>query len=209
MKKRNQRPLGRPRTSDQTKPTEELIVQTASRLFVEKGYPNISVDDVAKACNVTKATIYYYYASKAELYTEAIVQMMIRIREKMNSMLKEKLPLKERLVNITKAHLKATTDVNTNGSTKGMNNALTPDQQQRIQQAKMDMHQALEYAFADAMERGEIRGDQPVFAVHAYLSLLRMGNVEEKIFSDTDKLAEEIVGLLWQGISPSNEMEEK
>ncbi|WP_077324750.1 TetR/AcrR family transcriptional regulator [Virgibacillus siamensis] len=212
MKKRNERPLGRPRTSDQTMPTEEIIIQTASRLFLENGYPTISVDDVAKACNVTKATIYYYYASKAELFTEAMVKMMIRIRKKMNSMLQENLPLKKRLLNITKTHLKATTNVDTNGLTKGLNNALSPEQQQKIHQAETDMYQALEHAFIDAMERVEIRSVQPIFTVHAYLSLLKIGNLdnqEEKFFSDTDKMAEQIVDLLWNGISPNDEMEDK
>lgn len=203
MNKKNERPLGRPRTSDQAQPTKEIIIQAASRLFLAKGYPNISVDDVAKACNVTKATIYYYYASKAELFTETMVQMMIRIRKRMNVMLQKNLPLKERLFNITKTHLEATVDVDINGLTKGMKNALSDEQQERIHQAETDMNQALETAFTSAMEQGEIHNINTTFTVQAYLALLKTDNSiheDEKIYQNAEQTAEQIVDLLWQGI---------
>lgn len=212
MKNKNERPLGRPRASDLIQPTKEIIIQTASQLFLEKGYTTISVDDVAKECNVTKATVYYYYASKAELFTETMVQLMIRIREKMSRYLQENLPLKERLLNITKAHLKATVDVDMSGLTKGMNNALSPEQQKRIHKAETDMYQALEDAFIDAMEQAEIRNLNPAFSVHAYLALLKTGNFnrdEQKSTRTVDKTAKQIVDLFWHGVGPNHKPGEK
>ena len=38
--------------------------------------------EVAKVCGVTKATVYYYYSTKADLFTATMIQMMVRIREK-------------------------------------------------------------------------------------------------------------------------------
>ncbi|WP_164670097.1 TetR/AcrR family transcriptional regulator [Virgibacillus doumboii] len=211
MKRKNERQLGRPRANDLTQPTNEFIIQTASRLFLEKGYPNISVDDVAKACNVTKATIYYYYVSKAELFTETMVQMMIHIQEKMSGYLQENLPLKARLIKITNAHLQATVDIDMNGLTKGMENALSAEQQERIQQAEGNLYQALESVFIAAMEQNEIRKINPRFAVHAYLALMKTGNVnreQDKLFPSTDETANQIVELFWHGISPNHKMDE-
>jgi len=73
------RVLGRPRHDENAKPTKDLVLETATKLFIKEGYKNISMDDVAKACNVTKATIYYYYPTKGELYTSALIAMMDRI----------------------------------------------------------------------------------------------------------------------------------
>ncbi|MGH3493552.1 MAG: TetR/AcrR family transcriptional regulator [Sciscionella sp.] len=48
------------------------IVTTAAALFGEHGYDAISLEDVAEALDVTKGSLYYYFASKDELGTAAI-----------------------------------------------------------------------------------------------------------------------------------------
>ena len=76
-----QRPLGRPRQNKNTKSTKETILEVATRLFLTQNYQVVSMDEVAKVCGVTKATVYYYYSTKADLFT-ATTEMMVRIREK-------------------------------------------------------------------------------------------------------------------------------
>lgn len=46
------------------------LVREASRAFAEKGYHNVSLDDVAERLNVTKAALYYYVKGKQELLYE-------------------------------------------------------------------------------------------------------------------------------------------
>ncbi|MBS7553917.1 TetR/AcrR family transcriptional regulator [Ancylobacter dichloromethanicus] len=48
------------------------IIDGARKVFFEKGFDGASMDEVAKAAGVSKATIYVYFASKAELF-EALV----------------------------------------------------------------------------------------------------------------------------------------
>ena len=50
------------------KVTSEKILQTASRLFAEKGYANVSIRDVCKETSTTAPVIYYYFGSKKGLY---------------------------------------------------------------------------------------------------------------------------------------------
>ncbi|GAA0593916.1 TetR/AcrR family transcriptional regulator [Virgibacillus siamensis] len=204
MRSDEQRPLGRPRASDQTQPTTESITEAATQLFTKNGYQTVSVNDVAKQCNVTKATIYYYFPSKAELFTETMVQMMIRIRKRINAMLHEPIPLKSRLYNITKTHLSATVDIDINGFMKGTTHTLSPEQLERINKAEMDMYQSIEQVFTHAMEQKEIREINPVFATHAYLSLLKVGNYnnekQAKIYDSIDEMAEQIIELFWEGV---------
>ena len=54
MLKQSPRVLGRPRHDENAKPTKDIVLETATRLFIKEGYKNISMDDVAKACNVTR-----------------------------------------------------------------------------------------------------------------------------------------------------------
>ena len=49
----------------QDKKTE--ILNKALELFKEKGYDNVTVNEIASASNISKNTFYYYYESKEEL----------------------------------------------------------------------------------------------------------------------------------------------
>ncbi|WP_188455348.1 TetR/AcrR family transcriptional regulator [Virgibacillus oceani] len=203
MKRKQERPLGRPRQSEKKQPTNQLIIQAATRLFLENGYQHVSIDNVANKSNVTKATVYYYYASKAELFTETMVQLMVHIGEKINALLHENLPLKERLLNITKTHLKGTVNVDMAGFMKGTKNTLSNDQHRRIEQAEGGLYQAIENAFMDAMEQNEIRMTNAAFLAQAYLSLLKVGyynNEKQQILPTIEEVAEQIIELFWHGV---------
>ena len=51
------------------------IVETAMRLFLERGYEHTSTTDVMKALQIAKGTIYHYFPSK-EALMEAVVDHM-------------------------------------------------------------------------------------------------------------------------------------
>lgn len=48
----------------------EAVLRTAARFFNERGFHATSLDDVAAALNVTKPTIYHYFANKDEILYE-------------------------------------------------------------------------------------------------------------------------------------------
>lgn len=48
--------------------SREAILQAAQRLFVERGYPGISMREIADAVGVTKAALYYYFRDKEQLF---------------------------------------------------------------------------------------------------------------------------------------------
>jgi AcrR family transcriptional regulator len=74
------RRLGRP---DQ-QASEELvrhIVETATRLFIEHGYPATSIEQIAAAAGSGKQTIYRRFTSKEGLFTAVINQRARRLLE--------------------------------------------------------------------------------------------------------------------------------
>jgi AcrR family transcriptional regulator len=50
----------------------EKILDTAARLFAEHGYENTSIAQVARAANVSKALIFWYFDTKEKLYRSAL-----------------------------------------------------------------------------------------------------------------------------------------
>lgn len=206
LNSKSHRPPGRPRFDETEQPTDAMILKAASRLFLDNGYKEVSIDDVARACGVTKATVYYYFPSKAELFTETMIQMMDRIRARILSILQEDIPLRERLLKVTEAHLTATLDVDLEGFMRGTKNSLSAIQIKKMREAEEKMYQAIEKTFSEAIANGEIREINPTFAAHTYVSLLKVGNYRDAenqgIFSSSELAAGQIVDFFWNGLFP-------
>ncbi len=65
--------------------TKAKIVNNAIQLFSTKGFDATSVDEIAQACSVNKAMIYYYYKNKSGLYEEVMSTLMEGIYTQVNS----------------------------------------------------------------------------------------------------------------------------
>lgn len=54
--------------------TRQDILETALRLFTEKGYEDTSVRDIAQALGITPAALYYHFRSKEDIATGYLQQ---------------------------------------------------------------------------------------------------------------------------------------
>jgi len=54
------------------KKKRELILQIARKLFARYGLKKTSVDDIATEARIGKATIYYYFKSKQEIFKDVV-----------------------------------------------------------------------------------------------------------------------------------------
>lgn len=57
---------------DQREKKRQAVLQTAARLFNERGFHATSLDDIAERLHVTKPTLYYYVKSKDEILLECV-----------------------------------------------------------------------------------------------------------------------------------------
>jgi len=63
--------------------TQAKIIESAVQLFCTKGFDATSVDEIAQACEINKAMIYYYYKNKSGLYEEVMSSLMENIYTQM------------------------------------------------------------------------------------------------------------------------------
>lgn len=63
----------------------ENILETAEKLFSEKGIKETTVDDISKAADCSKSTIYVYFKSKDEIYNFIICDYMRKLQNMVNS----------------------------------------------------------------------------------------------------------------------------
>ena len=52
--------------------TKKYITDTARRLFSEFSYLGVSMNEIAKKLNITKAALYYHFTGKAEIYEKVL-----------------------------------------------------------------------------------------------------------------------------------------
>lgn len=52
----------------------QYIVETARKVFMEKGYKNVTMKDVVEACEISRGGLYIYFGSTKELF-EAVLEL--------------------------------------------------------------------------------------------------------------------------------------
>jgi AcrR family transcriptional regulator len=57
---------------DAIQDTKQYIIDAARELFSEYSYLGVSMSDIAKKLNITKAALYYHFTGKAEVYEKVL-----------------------------------------------------------------------------------------------------------------------------------------
>ncbi len=60
------------KSEDIIQDTKKYITDTARRLFSEFSYLGVSMNDIAKKLNITKAALYYHFTGKKEIYEKVL-----------------------------------------------------------------------------------------------------------------------------------------
>ena len=68
-------------------PTAVKIMNAAEHLFLQRGYKAVSINDIIKAAEVTKPTLYYYFADKEELFVQMGLSVLADMGERLNRVL--------------------------------------------------------------------------------------------------------------------------
>lgn len=75
----------------------EMIVARAAQLFAHRGYPATSMNQVAEACGLSKATLYHYYRDKYSLLVSIAENHVSRLVELVADVEAQRLPAERRL----------------------------------------------------------------------------------------------------------------
>lgn len=74
----------------------DRIAQIAKQLFQEKGMENTTMNDVAKAAEISKSTLYVYFKSKEDVKNYLSLEAMEYLLESLKGHVKEQLSTRER-----------------------------------------------------------------------------------------------------------------
>jgi len=85
---------------------KKKIKQAAIELFFEKGYFATSMNDIAKACGIQKASIYYHYPGKEELLYNILETTMDDLTKYLENEIEEITDVEERLRVAVRSHVR-------------------------------------------------------------------------------------------------------
>ena len=96
-------PRSRNQNADIRKVSMQKIASAAMVLFMEEGYLNVTIDQIAKGANISKGLMYNYFTGKEQLLSFIIDQIIAEMSEFSKNILKESDPIKkmEILIKIT------------------------------------------------------------------------------------------------------------
>jgi AcrR family transcriptional regulator len=89
--------VGRGDPADPREQRKAKLVQAATELFVQQGYRQTSVEEVARRAGVAKGTVYLHFKTKGELLAHAVVEEKKRYVARLAPILDEQLAPRERL----------------------------------------------------------------------------------------------------------------
>lgn len=84
--------------------TAHVLLEEAKHLFAEHGFDGVSINDIAAAAGVSKATVFHHFGSKQQLYLEVMKTAMSCFEDLAEHLKPERAPIRERLQSFLEAH---------------------------------------------------------------------------------------------------------
>lgn len=88
----------RPHTMVKRKEKKQMILTAATECFSHMGYDKTTLDDIGEKVKLNKASLYYYYNSKEDLFCDVVYTEAQRFREETRSMLRTFRTAEEKVV---------------------------------------------------------------------------------------------------------------
>ncbi|OMF24836.1 hypothetical protein BK133_22340 [Paenibacillus sp. FSL H8-0548] len=193
---------GRPKGTG-TIQTMQQILRTAAYLFMEQGFEKVSLESVAKACGVTKASVYYYYENKSVLFTACLQFVLKMAYDQTAKFIEGPGTLKERLYEVAVRHMK-NAHVEFETMMREASSGLSEEQVNDIRASENALHELIGRELQKEMDAGNINKGDSLLLAHVFTAMLTVRNRKEIINADksVEQAASEIVDILWAGIEP-------
>jgi len=153
----------------------ERILREAERLFGEKGYRGVSIRELAKACGMTNAALYYHFSCKEDLFYQVAIRhaerLAQRIRDEAQTAGDDPLAQLTAAARVYAEHLKFRQD-----TAHTFAEAFRQMGKERAQALGEHFHRHVVGAMADVIrtgqERGVLRDVDSDLAAQAFMGLL-------------------------------------
>lgn len=190
----------------------QTIIDTAVRIFHDKGYRAATLDDVANELGLTRPALYHYVSSKEGLLSEIYLQALASFFDTIYEIGGMDLPPPEKLRLFMRRHLKTVVIENLTMFTVFFSeeNQLPKSDFDRIHKEKLKFNRVVEQIIAQGIDQGCFRPVNPRLYANAVIGmcnwLYRWYDPEKSPFS-SDEIVEQYTALIEGGLVKPNEEE--
>ncbi|KAG8148516.1 hypothetical protein BFF94_037550 [Burkholderia catarinensis] len=65
------------RTKEKALLTREFILDAGERLFIERGYRSVSLEEIAETAGVTRGALYWHFRGKGDLLLDTFISLSV------------------------------------------------------------------------------------------------------------------------------------
>ena len=196
--------------------TREELLHTALKGFLEQGYDNLSIRDLAAKLDIKPASIYYYFPNKQMLFTECVTFFYENWNTWLEELITSKMSLQEIILVICQ-NLGSDTvllqslfqsQTSTGQYYLVLDAArLFPESLQLMQSNNEKMLQLISIKTREAHEKGLIKPEITADSIYYLLGSILEGSNILRITDpemDPENYASTIFHILWNGIKTNN-----
>ena len=89
---------------------EQQIIKTAQQLFIEKGFVETSMSDIAATVGINRPTLHYYFRTKDKMFKAVFGSIVMSLMPKIQDIVKQDIPFMERLSMILDEYIELFTE---------------------------------------------------------------------------------------------------
>ena len=183
-----------------TNSKKEEILEAASRVFADREFHEVLIDDVATAAGVGKGTIYRYFPTKDDLFFAAILHSFDRLSDALAESLAQETSPRRRLERIAREVLSFS------WGRRDLFTLLLNDERRfakrdgELQKRREAVSRLAQEAILEGIRRREFRGIDARIGAELFRGMIRAANTLRRPEDTLDGLVSEIVGIFTHGI---------
>jgi TetR/AcrR family fatty acid metabolism transcriptional regulator len=183
---------------------KEEILEAASRVFAEKEFHEVLIDDIAALAGVGKGTVYRYFRTKEELYFETILQAFDHLSATLAEAVAQESSPMRRLERIIRESLRFSWE------RRHLLSLLQGDERRfamreaELRRRREGMMALVQRVILEGIERREFRGVDARIAAELFRGMIRAPNCFRTENDSVDSLVAEIIGIFTRGVVRQN-----
>ena len=200
-RERNLMPKGIPLTEEEQQRRRKEIFDASVHLFLDQGFNETSMREIARVVGVGKSTLYDYFKSKDDILISYFEGEIQEITASAQNIIKQDLSTSEKLEQIMKMHLAYLVDKK-NLFLKLTVEAqrLALDSQQQIQIARHAYQDMLRTLIEEGVKSGEFRTVNSLFAARSVFTLLSTAVFTSRPTGTPEEMLQEAMDIFLRGI---------
>ncbi|HZY82872.1 MAG TPA: TetR/AcrR family transcriptional regulator [Cyclobacteriaceae bacterium] len=162
--------------------SEELIIDTAKRIFLKEGRLHATTADIGKAAGLPRTSVHYYFRTRDLLFKHVFTDALQNLTEKLNEVVESNIPFRKKIEKYVEVWLENSLEypyLDTFVVTEIIAQNYKPVD--KLANVRMNAFAAQVKA---AMGRGEVKGSDPIQFILNLFSLLRYPSVTAPLYKE-------------------------